>query len=52
MGANGFFEYEDLHMFWENDGITPYFIKVDNNIVGFLLLLERPFLEEENDFGV
>ncbi|MDM5238136.1 GNAT family N-acetyltransferase [Bacillus cereus] len=52
IGANGFFEYEDLHMFWENDGITPYFIKVNQSIVGFLLLLERPFLKKENDFGI
>ncbi|PHB24080.1 GNAT family acetyltransferase [Bacillus toyonensis] len=37
-------------MFWKNDGITPYFIKVDHSIVGFLLLLERPFLKKENDF--
>ncbi|MED2487909.1 GNAT family N-acetyltransferase [Bacillus thuringiensis] len=52
IGANGFFEYEDLHMFWGNDGITPYFIKAENSIVGFLLLLERPFLKKENDFGI
>ncbi|PES76152.1 GNAT family N-acetyltransferase [Bacillus cereus] len=52
IGADGFFEYEDLHMFWENDGITPYFIKIDHSIVGFLLLLERPFLEKENDFSI
>ncbi|PEC21976.1 GNAT family N-acetyltransferase [Bacillus cereus] len=52
IGANGFFEYEDLHMFWGNDGITPYFIKVDQSVVGSLLLLERPFLKKENDFGI
>ena len=46
------FGYKDLHMFWKNDGITPYFIKVDHSIVGFLLLLERPFLKKENDFGI
>ncbi len=46
-----FLEYKDLHLFWKNDGITPYFIKIDNSIVGFLLLLlERPFLKKENDF--
>ncbi|OTW93075.1 GNAT family N-acetyltransferase [Bacillus thuringiensis serovar cameroun] len=50
IGVNGFLEYEDLHLFWKNDGITPYFIKIDNSIVGFLLLLERPFLKKENDF--
>ncbi|MGE7882256.1 GNAT family N-acetyltransferase [Bacillus sp. NPDC094077] len=52
IGANGFFEYEDLHLFWKSDGITPYFIRVDHSIVGFLLLLERPFLKKENDFGI
>ncbi|MFJ8354868.1 GNAT family N-acetyltransferase [Bacillus paramycoides] len=52
IGADGFFEYEDLDTFWKIDGITPYFIKVDNSIVGFLLLLERPFLKKENDFGI
>ena len=26
--ANGFFEYEDLHMFWGNDGITRILLKV------------------------
>ncbi|QWH11065.1 GNAT family N-acetyltransferase [Bacillus mycoides] len=52
IGADGFFEYEDLHMLWKNDGITPYFIKMDHSIVGFLLLLERPFLKKENDFGI
>ncbi|QWG32542.1 GNAT family N-acetyltransferase [Bacillus mycoides] len=52
IGADGFFEYEDLHMLWKNDGITPCFIKMDHSIVGFLLLLERPFLKKENDFGI
>ncbi|HFO1051717.1 MULTISPECIES: GNAT family N-acetyltransferase [Bacillus cereus group] len=52
IGVNGFFEFEDLHMFWGNDGITPYFIKGDNDIVGFLLLLERPFLKKKNDFSI
>jgi predicted acetyltransferase len=52
INAEGFFEYEDFHMFWKVDGVTPYFIKVDDNIIGFLLLLERPFLKKENDFGI
>lgn len=51
-GADGFFHYEDLDSFWKVEGITPYFITNDNSIIGFLLLLERPFLKKENDFGV
>ncbi|WP_152657998.1 GNAT family N-acetyltransferase [Oceanobacillus sp. CFH 90083] len=52
IGADCSFEYEDLDQFWEVDGLSPYFIKMDNHIIGFILLLERPFLKKENDFGV
>ncbi|TQR12827.1 GNAT family N-acetyltransferase [Psychrobacillus soli] len=52
IGADGLFPYEDLELFWKTEGISPYFIKNDNDIIGFLLLLERPFLKKENDFSV
>ncbi|QIW17739.1 GNAT family N-acetyltransferase [Bacillus thuringiensis] len=52
IGKNGFFEYKDLQMFWKNDGITPYFIKVDHSIVGFLLLLERSFVKKAHDYCI
>lgn len=52
IGADGSFEYESVDKFWEIDGISPYFIKSDDNIIGFILLVERPFLKKENDFGV
>ncbi len=45
-----FFEYEDLHMFWENDGITPYFIKSDNEIVGFFITTGTSVFEEGKRF--
>ncbi|MDG5473719.1 GNAT family N-acetyltransferase [Jeotgalibacillus sp. ET6] len=52
IGADGSFEYESLDKFWKVDGLSPYFIKIDDNIIGFILLLERPFLKKENDYGV
>lgn len=52
IGPDGSFHYDDLDWFWKVEGITPYFIKYDNSIIGFLLLLERPFLKKENDFSV
>lgn len=52
IGEDGSFEYENLDKFWEVDGLSPYFIKWNDNIIGFILLLERPFLKKENDFGV
>lgn len=52
IGEDGFFEFEGLEKFWEVEGLSPYFIKSDNTIVGFVLLLERPFLKKENDIGI
>ncbi|WP_391203515.1 GNAT family N-acetyltransferase [Psychrobacillus sp. L4] len=49
---DGFFHFEDFNFFWNVEGISPYFIKNENNIIGFLLLLERPFLKKESDLGV
>ncbi|MBN6886516.1 putative acetyltransferase [Cytobacillus horneckiae] len=49
---NGLFQYEDIHLFWTTEGIAPYFIMLNGRIAGFLLLLERPFLTKENDFGI
>ncbi|KIL48188.1 GNAT family N-acetyltransferase [Jeotgalibacillus soli] len=48
----GFFDYEDLNSFWTTDGISPYFIKFEGEIIGFMLLLERPFLIKENDYSI
>ncbi|MDQ0271430.1 GNAT family N-acetyltransferase [Cytobacillus purgationiresistens] len=50
VNEEGFFDFEDLNFFWSHQGITPYFIKMEEEIIGFLLLLERPFLKKENDF--
>lgn len=50
--TDGSFKYESLDKFWDIDGLSPYFIKLDGSIIGFILLLERPFLTEGNDFGI
>lgn len=52
IGANGSFEFEGLEKFWGVDGLSPYFIQLDDSIIGFILLLERPFLKKEYDLGV
>lgn len=50
--ADGSFHFDGLNSFWEIEGISPYFIYYEDSIIGFLLLIERPFLMKENDFGV
>ncbi|WP_026674769.1 GNAT family N-acetyltransferase [Alkalihalobacterium bogoriense] len=49
---DGLFEYEDIDLFWAIEGITPYFIMEENTIIGFFLLLHRPFLKKDHDFGI
>ncbi|WP_252504001.1 GNAT family N-acetyltransferase [Sporosarcina sp. Marseille-Q4943] len=49
---DGVFHFEELDKFWEVDGLSPYFIMLDDKVIGFILLLERPFLKKSNDYGI
>ncbi|GIP61851.1 hypothetical protein J32TS6_04060 [Virgibacillus pantothenticus] len=42
----------ELDNFWTVDGLSPYFIQLGGDIIGFILLLERPFLNKSNDYGI
>lgn len=52
LSSDGSFEFDSFDMIWEKDGLTPYFIKNETEIVGFVLLLERPFLTKEYDYCI
>ncbi|MGE7604179.1 GNAT family N-acetyltransferase [Peribacillus sp. NPDC097675] len=52
IGEDGLFHYDELNEFWDVDGLSPYFIKLDDEIIGFTLLLERPFLTKSYDYGI
>ena len=52
IGEDCSFQYDGLDSFWEIEGLSPYFIILDKNIIGFILLVERPFLKKDYDFGV
>lgn len=52
IGEDGSFEYGGFDRFWQVGGISPYFIQWDDRIIGFILLLERPFLKKEHDYAV
>ncbi|WP_249599001.1 GNAT family N-acetyltransferase [Peribacillus frigoritolerans] len=41
-----------FELIWKEEGLTPYFLKKDMKIAGFLLLLERPFLKKDYDYSV
>lgn len=40
---NGLFEFDEFEWFFEKNGLSPYFIIFDNNIVGFILIQSDPF---------
>ncbi|WP_456278053.1 GNAT family N-acetyltransferase [Bacillus sp. AK128] len=52
IGEDGFFHFKDLDLFWTIEGISPFFIMKEEEIIGFILLLERPFLKKDNDFSI
>src|SRR5690625_1533157 len=52
IGEDGVFHYDELNDFWKVDGLSPYFITFNEKIIGFILLLERPFLKKSNDYGM
>ncbi|MCM3315332.1 GNAT family N-acetyltransferase [Rummeliibacillus stabekisii] len=52
IGEDGAFHYDELDDFWKVDGLSPYFITWNEKIIGFILLLERPFLKKANDYGI
>ncbi|MCC2249390.1 GNAT family N-acetyltransferase [Virgibacillus sp. AGTR] len=52
ISENGSFAYDSFDLIWETDGLAPYFLKDREKIVGFLLLLERPFLKKGYDYSI
>lgn len=52
VSSNGAFEFDSFDLVWEREGLSPYLLRRDETIVGFLLLLERPFLEKDYDYSV
>ncbi|MDP9738993.1 UNVERIFIED_ORG: putative acetyltransferase [Bacillus sp. B2I3] len=52
ISTDGSFEFDSFELIWKEEGLTPYFLKKDMKIAGFLLLLERPFLNKDYDYSV
>lgn len=39
---DGAFHFEELPLFWKVEGLSPYFIKVDDKLTGFFYFLNSP----------
>ena len=44
----GTYEFDSFSVFWNKQGVNPYFIMADGERAGFLLLLEPPFTKKIN----
>lgn len=53
---DGSFEFDSFDVIWEKEGLSPYLIKADGNLAGFILLLETPLTKRVdkviNDFFI
>ncbi|MBT2616295.1 MULTISPECIES: GNAT family N-acetyltransferase [unclassified Bacillus (in: firmicutes)] len=52
ISTDGSFEFDSFELIWKEEGVTPYFLKKDKKIAGFVLLLERPFLNKDYDYSI
>jgi predicted acetyltransferase len=52
ISEDGLFEFDSFDLIWESTGVTPYLLKKDERVVGFLLLLEKPFLKRDYDYSI
>lgn len=44
---SGLFEFDAFEWFFEKEGLTPYFIKHEDDIIGFILLQSSPYTNPE-----
>lgn len=56
IGEDGIFEFDSFELIWRREGVTPYIIRVEDQLAGFILILEAPFTKKVdkvvNDFFI
>lgn len=56
ISEDGSFEFDSFALIWEKEGLTPYLIITDDDLAGFILLLEAPLTKKVdkviNDFFI
>jgi predicted acetyltransferase len=45
---NGLYEFDVLDLFFEKEGLTPFFIQLDQNPIGFILLQSGAYSNQEH----
>ncbi|GAA0327526.1 GNAT family N-acetyltransferase [Bacillus carboniphilus] len=52
INSQGNFEYNGLHLYWEREELIPFFILLEEKVVGFVLLNQSPFIPAGFDYGI
>lgn len=50
--AQGIFEYAGLDLYWKNESLIPFFVKVNGNLAGFILLNRHPYAPKDVDYNI
>lgn len=52
IGSDGRFRYQNIDLYWENHGLTPFLIKAENRLAGLILFNSSPYVPDEIDYGI
>ncbi|WP_128893746.1 GNAT family N-acetyltransferase [Longirhabdus pacifica] len=52
LNEQGLYEYDGLYLYFEKNDLLPYFIMLDDKVIGFMLLSLPPFAPCDADFYV
>ena len=50
--ADGSYKYQNLHYYWEKEGLSAYFIRIDSETAGFILSNRPPFVPEDCEISI
>ncbi|NQX71690.1 GNAT family N-acetyltransferase [Paenibacillus alba] len=52
IGPEGTFDMEDISPYYRDERLYPYFIKLNEKILGFILVTSPPYVAEDVDYSV
>ncbi len=52
LAADGSYKYQNLHYYWEKEGLSAYLIKIESEIAGFILSNRKPYIPADCDISI
>jgi predicted acetyltransferase len=51
-GDDGSYKYQNLNYYWNKEEFSAYFIKIDSEIIGFILSNKYPYIPDDCDISI